>query len=154
MTIPTLYLTNWSSSKQHGPGLKLCAMASPRTWERGEGFVAHARPSYPHLKALKRHELEFGAYKDLTTATFEQREKLLGPGDLVWTAYELGKHGLIKDGDTLLCSCARPNSPRRKHECHLEWLAPCLVRAGWRVILYGEEYSRTPKQTDMLSLLQ
>jgi len=151
---PTIYLTNWSSTKQHGPGRKLCAMAFPRKWEKGEGFVVHGRPDGFHLKAWKRYEMEFKIYKGLTISALERSERLFRPGHLTWTAHELDKHGLVEDGDTLLCSCARPDSPRRKHECHLEWLAPYLVEAGWRVILYGEEYSRAPKQADILSSLQ
>jgi hypothetical protein len=36
---------------------------------------------------------------------------------------------------------ADPDSPKRTHPCHLEWLAPFLASAGWSVVLYGEPQS-------------
>jgi len=44
---------------------------------------------------------------------------------------------VLRDGDTLFCACAAPDSPRRKHPCHVEILAPYLVRAGWDAVIWG-----------------
>jgi hypothetical protein len=43
----------------------------------------------------------------------------------------------VKSGDTVCCACAR--SERAAGRCHLAWAVPFLVRAGWRVVLDGEE---------------
>lgn len=136
---PTLHLTNWSSRAQHGPGRKLCAMASPRTWEHGEGRVRDATPRLTVLLDWQQGRISLADYRELAEARFRVCfvSGTLLPGALAWYA---GKCcWVVSDGDTLLCSCPRPDSPRRTHECHLEWLAPFLARAGWRVILYGQE---------------
>ena len=39
MTTPTLYITNWSLRKLHGPGRLLTIMARPRPWEHGVGRI-------------------------------------------------------------------------------------------------------------------
>lgn len=137
VVIPTLYLTNWSSPRLHGPGRKLTIMARPRAWEHGEGVVVALQP-----RDETRH-LMVSALADRSNveamATYLRAMEVrwraatdLGPGRLECvTATGLG---LVHDGDTLCCACARGA------ECHRRWAAPFLVAAGWRVILDGVEF--------------
>lgn len=145
---PTLHLTNWASRSQHGPGRRLCAMARPRSWEHGDGMVPMLAPHMLDLDAWRAGRLTLAEYRERYLWRLDDMQEgcLLGPGALALALvdddYEgVGHHPAreVRDGDSLLCSCPRPDSPRRTHPCHLEWLAPYLVRAGWRVILYGEE---------------
>lgn len=130
MTRPTLYLTNWSSSALHGLGCKLCAMAKPRRWEQGVGRVFAATPP-PHLvSGALDGSVSIGDYRAACEAIWAEND--YRPGHL--RADGMG----VLDGDSLLCACARPGSPKRTHPCHLELLAPYLVRAGWDVVLHGQ----------------
>ena len=135
---PTLHLTNWSSRAQHGPGRKLCAMARPRRWERGDGRCAMAAPAEADLPDLQRGRLTEAGYRAELVQLWARALPLgmLAPDCLGWRDH-LSKLHRVQDGDSLLCSCPRPDSPRRTHQCHLEWLAPFLVRVGWDVVLYG-----------------
>lgn len=134
---PALHLTNWSSRKQHGPGRRLCAMALPRAWEKGDGKVSMVAPRAEDLLAIKDGTLSVEVYQARYRMMLRRQvsQTGIGPGQLV-----LDRGDPVEDGDTLLCACPRPDSPRRHHECHIEWLAPFLRRAGWRVVLYGEEF--------------
>lgn len=136
---PTIHLTNWSSKTQHGPGRKLCAMAKPRQWEHGDGLVVAAAPDRLCLEAVTARRMSIAEYKCSCDDRFSIGLLMggLSPGALRIFATK----DPVRDGDTLLCACARPDSPKRTHPCHLEWLAPYLHRAGWRVILYGVEYA-------------
>ena len=53
-TGPTLYVTNWSSVRLHGPGRRLSIMARPRTWEHGDGLVSALAPRVDELEALQQ----------------------------------------------------------------------------------------------------
>lgn len=137
---PALHLTNWASRAQHGPGRRLCVMAYPRTWELGDGTVLAAVPGGRQVRAFLAGELSVEAYRSHVEKYAASR--MCGPGELMFApriGTHLGPATPVQGGDTLLCSCPRPDSPRRTHPCHLEWLAPYLVRAGWRVVLYGQE---------------
>jgi hypothetical protein len=141
MTRPTLYLTNWSSRKLHGPGRKLCAMARPRHFERGDGRLDQCAPKAEWLRAVQNDRLSLGRYRKLCEEWFGTF-RLLGsynPGALSFKTPTVNPTGMrpVEDGDTLYCACARPDSPKRTHPCHLELLAPFLVRAGWDVVLHG-----------------
>jgi len=151
---PTLHLTNLSSSRQHGPGRLLSAMARPprHVVDAVQGFVFEAGPAADDNRwiiGLKREgkltDEDVGFYRDFTKARFEviARDDGYLP-ELLGYAAETNlrtKVGPVEGGDTLVCTCPRKDSPRRTHECHLEWLAPFLVEAGWRVVLYGEEFA-------------
>lgn len=142
---PTLYLTNYSSLAQHGPGRKLCAMAAPRHHELGQGKVAEAAPDLTDLHAVRAGLMSIEDYRAACTVRFaffvslgRYRPDTLACVTRAHLEQDVRPHNRpVEDGDTLFCACARPDSPRRTHPCHLEWLAPVLVRAGWDVVLYG-----------------
>lgn len=139
---PTIYLSNWSSHRtpgHHGPGRKVCAMIWPRSWEHGDGRCISACPSAADLDGARRGRITEAEYRRRCDKRWGSM--ILGPGKLMAGPFPgITNLFLVEDGDTLCCSCPRPDSPKRTHECHIEWLAPHLARAGWRVVLYGEVY--------------
>jgi len=141
---PTLYLAGLQARTLHGPGRKLCAMALPRRWEHGDGRVAVAAPFEGDLRAVQSTG-DLAAYRaacERRWLTFAELGRFK-PGVLCLvsaaSSEEDGRaHARpVADGDTLFCACAFPDSPRRKHPCHLEIFAPFLVRAGLDVVLWG-----------------
>ena len=142
MTRPTLYLTNWSSRWMHAPGRRLCAMAAPRRWERGHGTVHAAAPTESALRLVQLTG-DFAGYRLIIEDWFRMLFDAgrLRPQQAESSVYlrigDMQTGSAVVDGDNLLCACARPGSPARKHPCHLELLAPYLVRAGWDVVLHG-----------------
>lgn len=146
-----LHLTNWSSTKLHGPGLKWSIMALPRTWEIGDGILTTLAPFKDDLRAVQRGKIDVDEYRRRYEAAIVSRQAVrptlipnadgfmtqsailpgLGPGQ--W----IPAMGRVGDGDTLCCACARSEAAAGR--CHRAWLAPFLVRAGWRVILDGVE---------------
>ena len=148
---PTLHLTNLSSRRQHGPGRLLCAMAAPRRHELGAsaGVVMSACPTARDLRAVRAGDISVDEYRERCERYW--RTLLTVPAVQGATPIALAPNGLtfgrwgdeslplpyVQDDDTLFCACARPDSPKRTHPCHLEWLAPYLARAGWDVVLYG-----------------
>lgn len=137
MTNPTIYLTNWSSKRHHGPGRKLTIMARPRRWEHGEGRVPALLPSAADLLDVKAGRISQALYflRFNAMMQFTEGRGLLRPGDLVADVPVGGGEDRVpvSDGDTLLCACA-VGAP-----CHRREAAPFLVRAGWRVRLDGTE---------------
>ena len=135
MSRPTLYLTNLSTRRHHGPGRLLCAMVAPRWWERQDGLVGMATPTIGDLRQVQQTG-DLSAYR---TACEETWGRWFGSGMRLraetWTHPRVSSK--VVDGDTLFCACARPGSPKRKHPCHLEILVPFLVRAGWDVVIDG-----------------
>ena len=136
MNKPTIYLTNWSSKRRHGPGRKLTIMARPRAWERGEGSVTLLTPVLSMLDGLKSGRISpaayFASFRGDLEAVSSGTTNHLSPGVL---GVETGdpQLGRVADGDSLLCACA-VGAP-----CHRREAAPYLVRAGWRVLLDGVE---------------
>lgn len=57
------------------------------------------------------------------------------PGAWGWMPHGAEGDGLVPADATLVCTC------RPAQGCHLRWLAPHLVAAGWSVQLYGEALS-------------
>jgi len=119
-------------------------MNRPRHWEHGDGKCNVATPPASAFGALRDKRITMDEYRERCEAWWLALEEIskFVPGRMRCVIKgEDGRHSnwAVEDGDTLLCACARPGSPRRTHECHLEWLAPFLVRAGWRVVLYGSE---------------
>ena len=136
MDKPTLYLTNWSSRKHHGPGRKFTIMARPRAWEHGEGRVPVLLPSVADLLDVKAGRITEALYFHRFSAQVEACEAsgVLAPGRLGALLTSPTEHAdPVADGDTLLCSCAC-GAP-----CHRRAAVPFLIRAGWRVILDGME---------------
>lgn len=152
---PTLHLTNWSSRKLHGPGRKFTIMAKPRAWEHGEGTVRALAPMSSALRPLMEKALAdrsdtdaMNAYRWAYEARLVHGAPLLRPygvGDdtgyyLDYAASPGEKRALVcavSDGDTLCCACSVAEA--RAGRCHRTWAAPFLVRAGWRVVLDGED---------------
>ena len=134
---PTLYLTNWSSPKLHGPGRKFTIMARPRAWEHGIGRCRKLTPMDETdlmREALRTRAPEaVAAYRGALERRWEADLYGMRPGLLVATNMGDAAGYVIKDDDTLCCACAKGA------ECHRRWAAPFLVRAGWRVILDGAE---------------
>lgn len=153
---PTVHLDqiNWLvNRKEEGklPGRVVCAMAQPPLWvelkvTRLTCPLAH--PNTRDLSAINQGRLTEAEYFERCRVIFAKRlvEGSLAPGEipvLDLPAYHKGTSkragAMLQDGDGLGCGCARYGSPKRAHPCHLEELAPALVRAGWRVVLYGRE---------------
>ena len=142
---PTLYLTNLSSRKHHGPGRKVCAMANPRRFEQGDGRCSRLAPAKADLLAVQAGSMGLAEYRRRVEEHIRPdgpEDYGLAPGGLRFDfedaddqGYEPGVH--LRDGDTLFCACARPGSSRRRHPCHIELLPPFLVRAGWDVRIDG-----------------
>lgn len=120
-------------------------MAAPRRWEHGVGRVEHAAPTAVALR-LVQETGDFAGYRTIVEDRFA-RLAANGRHCPVGHDFERGNCLRIDDpltgepvlhGDSLLCGCAAPGSPRRTHPCHVELLAPFLVRAGWDVVLWGQ----------------
>ena len=133
MTRPDLYLTNWSSPKLHGPGRKLTIMTHPRHWEKGDGVVPSCRPAADMLLRVKQGGVTWG---DLRTHVLARvRGQGHKPGDL-W-AIVMGQTVPVAAGDTLCCGCSKQDAAEGR--CHRTYVAEVLSKAGWRVILDGED---------------
>jgi hypothetical protein len=126
----TLHLTNWSSTKLHGPGRKLTIMAAPRAWEHGDGRVGVLVPNHADLRAMQARQIDVEDYASRWLAGCADVD--LRPGVL---ADDRGVP--VADGDTLLCACSREQA--RLNRCHRCWAARLLVGAGWTVVLDGSE---------------
>lgn len=145
MSRPTLYLTNSSSRNQHGPGDIWAAMAMPPAHIREHtcgqvGCHAAAR----HVYAVREGLMSPAAYRQSCVTAAAAQD--LRPAYLVGRPW--GRPlTLIHPGDTLVCTCARPDTGRRPAEqpwCHLEVWAPWLAAAGWEVCLYGRWLTAPP----------
>lgn len=154
MSRPTLYLTNLSSKKHHGPGRVVCAMANPAKHHRSDGRCLACAPFADDLTAVRgalagpddkgQHRAALAAYRGAFEAGCDDRAVVgrFAPGALSFVTW--GNSGNrassqhVTDGDTLFCACARPGSPKRRTPCHIELLVPYLVRAGWDVRLDGD----------------
>ncbi len=141
MSRPTLYLTNlssWQRTPGHAdPGRCYAAMAKPPRVALRDGKCGLAAPLRDDLGAVMSGRMTHEAYFEACRRVFKHRRMLnqLSPGTL-WA--KPSDRRLVCDGDTLICMCARPGSPRRRHRCHLEEFAPELLAAGWEVVLYGQ----------------
>lgn len=147
MDRPTLYLNScaWVAARRRDgtwpldrSGRVFTIMARPRTWERGDGRVPALIPDAADLAAYHAGALTLAAYRErLETRWAAWRYSgRPGPNRLRWDAGRW-EEGPVQDGDTLCCACSAAAS--RAGECHRAWAAPFLVRAGWRVVLDGEE---------------
>ena len=153
---PTLYLSNWSSHRtpnMHGPGRKLSIMASPRPWEYGAGRVDAVSPITSRLRRLMATAIADRSDEAAMIAYREAFDELLGvhlvlgflapwvdddSGGLVAVGWSgTPRTSPVVDGDTLLCACSVAEAAAGR--CHRAWIAPVLVRAGWRVVLDGAE---------------
>jgi hypothetical protein len=138
---PTVYLSNWSSSKtpgHHGPGRKLTIMARPRAWEMGVGCVPWLTPNANDLVDVKAGRMTLDQYKQRfeESVALHERHGHLRPDDLAIGRLTVG-WGSVVDGDTLCCACSRDEASAGR--CHRVWSAHALARSGWRVILDGVE---------------
>ena len=140
---PTLHLTNWSSRRLHGPGRKWTIMAAARGRMRGDGAVSCFVPPLQLLREVQAGRMTEDAYATKLWAVAEAEWAAL-PGwgspfaPDVLLAYESAGYAVyVRDGDSLLCACARAKAAAGR--CHRATAAPFLVRAGWRVLLDGVE---------------
>ena len=145
MDRPAIYLSNSGSKRtfgHHGPGRMICAMANPRSHERGVGRCYPAAPARDDLFAVMSGRITEAQYRNLCEvrfAAFDER-RYYEPSHLGYKPP--GADSVpVNGGDTLVCGCARWAPGKvREHPCHLELLAPFLARAGWAVVLWGRPY--------------
>lgn len=141
--MPRLYLSSFSTMTRPGNfglggGLFVAAMALPPSWARGVGWLDATLSPDPDLLRGVQESHGFAPYFRAYQARLEAiPPERFRPGVLSGFLWEGWRAFNVGEESTLFCTCARPTSPRRRHGCHLEILAPFLVRAGWRVILYG-----------------
>lgn len=151
-----LYLTNAASINvplQAGPGTVWAAMVNPPLWLSAFAFrlptAAMTGPgALAFYEGFRRGAIDAETYLTRAGIIFAARAESgeLSPGWLGETCLPPNPdRRLVLDGDTLVCTCPRPGSPRRKHRCHLEELAPALQKAGWSVVLYGCPLSSLPE---------
>jgi hypothetical protein len=121
-------------------------MTKPRWFELGDGRCLDAAPGRDDFEAVNAGRISPDEYRSRCESRWDycHDQDGLAPGRLLW-GREPGypAAGNVEDGDTLICSCPRIDSPKRTRQCHLEWLAPYLVRAGWDVVLYGRLLERS-----------
>jgi hypothetical protein len=148
MSRPVLVLDQLSRAgamqKRREVGRVFGAMAAPRlvyakTWD---GIVPALAPRVQDLGEVRNGAISFATYFDRYLVRLGDALPV-GPGELLAVAAApfLRFNNRVRvdgprDGDALVCSCATPWSARRRHPCHLEFLAPVLVQAGWDVRLY------------------
>ena len=139
---PTLYVTNWSSVKLHGPGRAWTIMARPRRWEHGDGVVWDLVPDPDDLDALHDGFMSAVAYREAFRRGLAAVMGMLEPGNLHARPERRERFGdreevPVEDGDTLCCACGKRQAA--EGWCHRVWAAEALIGAGWRVILDGRE---------------
>lgn len=128
--------------------LRLAAMAKAPAWLRD---VTHGRPlgtyaegdEVPLMEAalqaraapLFRSQEPIAVYRAALEAGWRLRldEGAFGIGSFEWATWRSENLRTVVDGTWIVCTCARGV------ECHTAWLAPFLARAGWRVVLRGEQ---------------
>ena len=139
MSKPTIHVTNWSSKKLRGPGKRWTIITAPRLFEMGDGECNILVPRLAYVRAAKAGRLHMADYRRFYIA--EVNTDWIVPGQL------LADRGMttVTDGDTLCCACSRKAAA--KGECHRAWAAALLVRAGWRVILDGQEVRAFDEET-------
>ena len=148
---PTLYLDSFAlvNARKRDKtwpldrsGRAFTIMARPRHFERGDGRVWVIAPDTASFKEYQRGDIDLTEYRRrFENHTLPMVVDFLLPGVMVAAARQ-SRSGewagvLVQDGDTLCCSCSKAAS--LAGECHRAWAAPFLVRAGWRVVLDGEE---------------
>jgi hypothetical protein len=140
---PTLHVTNWSSRTLHGPGRKFTIMARPRRWEHGDGRVPALESNAQDFGQMRRGKLSSARYRRRYVRRMRDlaAKRRLAPGQL-YAILENHARSAVSDGDTLCCACSRDKAAGG--ECHRVWAAEALAKAGWRVVLDGEELTCTP----------
>ena len=159
--MPTLYLAGWASWRtpgHHGPGGKFSIMQrTPRwAWGTAVGVLPQLGPQSGAEVVLLERLLEarhqkrpadpgmIAQYRGLLDARWCASAQHLRPGVLVYqrlgmaAGYPQEVLGTVGDGATLCCACSVGESLAGR--CHRAWLAPHLRRAGWAVVLDGEDH--------------
>lgn len=143
---PTVYLSNWVSHRtpgHHGPGRKLSIMAFTPAWAPSVGRVPDLTPDRADLLAVRAKRITVDEYRQRFEAGLCHDgiapHALLMAGEDADDCEGIGANPArrIRNGDTLCCTCARAEAAAGR--CHRGWAAAALVRAGWRVILDGQE---------------
>ena len=130
-----IYLTNFAAAPRlGGPGRRLSIMTYTPVWAQrivlGTVFALVPGDLFRQYKA---GSFDVEAYRDRYTDRL--RVTQLAPEALFFTMADGSLH-LVKDGDTLCCTCAVEKAQRGG--CHRSWAAPLLTKAGWDVMLDGE----------------
>ena len=137
-----LYLCSASRLRVwRGPGRLLAVEAAlPRVL--GDQGATHWPNLAPHLKHAQQMQGALQRYRDLHINA-EQLEACFAWYRAHYEARlrEATVDGL-RDGDTLACTCKAPwdghfGWQQREHPCHLELLAPWLLKSGHDVVLNG-----------------
>lgn len=147
-----IWLTNWAgrnTAGMFGPGRQFTIMARPRHWEWGMGRVDVLAPLGPLMplmvRALKDRRGGGEEWASLSRYREAYAEHLaahlaasdLAPLAMIVTNANGSDVATVQDGDTLCCACSKAEAAAGR--CHRAWIAPFLVRAGWRVVLDGTE---------------
>jgi len=90
---PTIYLTNFSSRRLHGPGAVYTMMGAPRAFEQGQGRVQNLRPHGADELRLMRAALAerkagqtgdaLARYRRALETRWTHQAGLLAPGALL-----------------------------------------------------------------------
>ena len=146
-------------------------MAQPRSWEHGWGKVEALCPppaAVPYLRAalVAKHSPPLGGlfdlddepepvgesdaaiYRRLVTEHFQSMldTGVLAPESqdvteyLTWHNEQRGTSGYVDPDSTLCCACSVADSQAGR--CHRAWAAPYLLKAGWKVMLDGKEFTK------------
>lgn len=143
MADPRIFLANFSSLRKADPaivgtGRRWTAMAKPRRWEYGEGYVSDLAPEAHLLDLAKSGLMTADEYFRQYRQKIEGRCGRLRPGALQagGANFDVGGGWVdVSDGDFIGCACARDAALAGL--CHLAHAAPYLARAGWDVCLHG-----------------
>ena len=110
------------------------AMPSAERGETGEGPVPALVPRREWVIGVKANPPRL-TLREYRAAYLEALVwPSLAPGRL--EALREGVRTPVRDGDTLVCCCARDAAGRG--ECHRAWAAYALYASGWDVVLDGE----------------
>lgn len=144
---PAIYVSNWGSHRTpgaHGPGRKWSIMAAPRRWEIGDGVLYPCTPAIEDLRSVQAGTMSLEEYRLRCETRWDIWPDAFAPWKLrcfrprPFGGNSIRDPSIVRDGDSLLCGCAKGKP------CHRVWLAPRLNAAGWRVILDGTEFVPAP----------
>lgn len=138
---PTIYISNWSSSRtpgHHGiSGRKLSIMVKTPDYVVPDGRVEALVPDEKDLWATKQGSITSDIYKNRYLKSLWEKKSGLEPGMLRFRAINSEAEQIVQHGDTLCCVCSRKDAADDR--CHRAWAATVLKEAGWVVILDGKK---------------
>jgi hypothetical protein len=107
----------------------------PKRGECGQGSVPLLTPKEQDLIDVREGEITGLEYRIRFERHIRDAAHLLTPGALLASVGGLSVP--IEDGDTLYCACSTVDAAAGR--CHRVWAAHALAKAGWRVVLDGED---------------